>query len=158
MIKISKSFRLDDRWYFGPVWMSETCLVLVVDRVRGRAVTPKTSAVFAAGVGLTALSPVVGIRLLSAYDEEGEIPPTLSYASLAELPTVVLENPEWPASLQRRQHRTALFVSKPATEQMHLSVWKGLRFRVGPHRLHLEINPFGCPPIRKALREKGWGV
>ncbi|GEM_PF-3546166 len=153
---ISKSFRVNDTWFFGPVMLSSHAMLMVINRVRGRAVTLKTSAAFAAGIGLTTVHPIAGLTMLSAYDDKADIPETLYSATLGELPSTVTEHPDWPRTLTRRLHRNVLFVMKPSVTGITLSVGSGLRFRAGDHHIHLEVNPFKCRSIQENLDRDGW--
>jgi len=156
MKQISKSFRVNDEWFFGPVMALPTAMVMVVNRVRGRAVTAKTSTAFAAGIGLAVANPILGITLLSVYDDSAEIPQSLFSTTLGELPPSVMEDPAWPKGLARKLHRHAIFVLKPSVTDLTLSVVSGLKFRVGESRIHMEINPLGCRGVREFLQTNDW--
>jgi len=147
---------VNDKWFFGPVWASPTSMVMVVNRVRGRAVTAKTSAAFAAGIGLTVANPIAGLAMLSVYDDNADIPQALFTATLGELPPSVVEDPTWPKQLNRKHHRNAIFVLKPSASSMRLSILSGLRFSVGDSQIHMEINPIGCRGVRNFLTAEGW--
>lgn len=153
---ISKSFRVNDKWFFGPVMASSDAMIMVVNRIRGRAATRKSAAAFAGGIGLAVVNPVVGMGLLSLYDDNSDVPQSLFTAPLGELPPRLTDNPYWPKSLKRRLHRNTIIVLNRSAANWKLSIWSGLQFKVGEHEIQMEIQPVVFRSVSRFLEATGW--
>lgn len=154
--QIAKSFRVDDKWFHGAVFANRHGVCCVAKKIRGRAVTPRNSAVYSGSLILGVFAPAAVYAVMHQFDANRDLPDKIIEVDLKEARGALEEHFSGLYRVRAKERTQVIFIPREMIRSWKTSIWAGLKLNAADIPVALEIHPWKLHRVKRFLVDE-WG-